>query len=159
MNKQTFYKVGKDVDMSLLLQLLSEGRLYYVSSSDELVQNAIKEILHELRKIYEYSSAEYEENMENIFLSIFSIHSIRERLVFKNGARVRKTNFGYVACILKFLVLRNCFICNLNDLLRKMFGNTNYNKNVNKSWYVFSDEEESSIKAILLNFSTRCIKP
>lgn len=159
MNKQTYYKVGKDMDLSLLMQLRAEGRLYFVSSSEELVQDAIVEVLHELRKTYEYASAEYEDNMENIFRSIFSIHSIRERLVYMHGRQVRKANYGFVACILKFLVLRNCFICNFNDLLRKMFGNTNHNKNVNKACYAFTDDEEKSIKAILLNFSSRLFKP
>ena len=159
MNKQTFYKVSEDMPMSLLNQLRQEGRLYYVSSSDELVQDAICNIICKLRKTYHLCAPEYEDNMENIYRSIFSIHSIRERLIYMHGKQVRKPNYAFVAVIMKFLIIRYSYLCTLNELLRIAFGDTSLNKNINKKYYALSDDEESSIKGILLNFSSRSFKP
>jgi hypothetical protein len=145
--------------MSLLDQLRQEGRLYYVSSSDELVQNAICDIMCKLRKTYYLCAPEYEDNMENIYRSIFSIHSIRERLIYMHGKQVRKPNYAFVAVIMKFLIIRYSYLCTLNELLRIAFGDTSLNKNINKKYYALSDNEESSIKAILLNFSSHSFKP
>jgi len=158
MNKN-FYKVSRDIQKSLLMKLLQEGRLYYVSSSDELVHDAIAEIICRLRKTYSLASPEYEDNMESIYKSIFSIRSIRERLIYKSGRQVRKANYAFVAVIMKFLIIRYSYLCNLNDLLRVAFNDTSLNKNTNKKCYALSDDEESSIKAILLKFSVHTFKP
>ena len=155
MNKQTFYKVSEDMSMSLLDQLRQEGRLYYVSSSDELVQDAICDIMCKLRKTYHLCAPEYEDNMENIYRAIFSIQSIRERLIYKSGRQVRKSNLAFVAVILRFLVIRNSYLCNLCQILRVSFGSIDMIKNTNKKCYALSDDEEGRIKAILLNFSSR----
>ena len=159
MNKQTFYKVSEDMSMSLLDQLRQEGRLYYVSSSDELVQDAICNIMCKLRKTYHLCAPEYEDNMENIYRAIFSIQSIRERLIYKSGRQVRKPNLAFVAVIMKFLIVRYSYLCTVNELLRIAFGDTSLNKNINKKCYALSDDEESRIKAILLKFSSQSFKP
>ena len=57
MNKQTFYKVSEDMSMSLLDQLRQEGRLYYVSSSDELVQKAVSSGEKKAKEIMKASHA------------------------------------------------------------------------------------------------------
>ena len=159
MNKQTFYKVSEDMSMSLLNQLRQEGRLYYVSSSDELVQDAIIVTMCKLRKTYSYASPEYEDNMENIYKCIFSIPSIRKKILYRHGKRVRQANDAFLVVIMKYLVSRYTYMCNLNDLLRLIFGNTDLNKNTNKKYYALSEDEESSIKAILLKFSSKSFKP
>lgn len=158
MNKQTFYKVSEDMSMSLLKQLRQEGRLYYVSSSDELVQKAICDIMCKLRKTYHLCAPEYEDRMENVFRSIFSIHSIRKRLIYMHGKQVRKPNYSFVAVVLRFLVSRNYYLCHLSQLLRIAFNDDNLRKNTNKKYYALSDDEEGRIKAILLNFSSQCSK-
>ena len=152
MNMQTFYKVSEDMSISLLKQLRQEGRLYYVSSSDELVQKAICDIMCKLRKTYHLCAPEYEDNMENIYRSIFSIHSIRERLIYMHGKQVRKPNYAFVAVIMKFLIIRYSYLCTLNELLRIAFGDTSLNKNTNKKCYALSDDEENRIKGVLLKF-------
>lgn len=158
MNKQTFYKVSEDMSMSLLDQLRQEGRLYYVSSSDELVQDAICDIMCKLRKTYHLCAPEYEDNMENIYRAIFSIHSIRERLIYMHGKQVRKPNYAFVAVIMKFLIIRYSYLCTLSQLLRIAFNDDNLRKNTNKKCYALSDDEENRIKAILLKFSSQSSK-
>ena len=148
MNKN-FYKVSRDLQKSLLMKLLQEGRLYYVSSSDELVHDAIAEIICRLRKTYSLASPEYEDNMESIYKSIFSIRSISERLIYKSGRQVRKANYAFVAVIMKFLIIRYSYLCNLTDLLRIAFNDTSLNKNTNKKSRILSILHQKSEKTEL----------
>ena len=135
MNKQKFYKVSADTEISVLKVLLREGRLYASSSSEEL---AISEA-----------------NIGKMLKAIFSIPTIKKRMLYKKGKVAGTTNFATVAMVLKYMQGRCVFLCNFSDLLREVFGNDNLKKNTNKSCYALSSDEESRIKAFLLNFSSK----
>ena len=152
MNKQKFYKVSADTEISVLKALLREGRLYASSSSEEL---AISEAIRMLRNIHSDVSPEYEANIGKILKAIFSIPTIKKRMLYKKGKVAGTTNFATVAMVLKYMQGRCVFLCNFSDLLREVFGNDNLKKNTNKSCYALSSDEESRIKAFLLNFSSK----
>lgn len=152
MNKQKFYKVSADTEISVLKTLLREGRLYASSSSEEL---AISEAIQMLRDIQPVVSPEYEANIGKMLKAIFSIPTIKKRMLYKKGKVAGTTNFATVAIILKYMQSRCVFLCNFSDLLREIFGNDNLKKNTNKKCYALSSDEESRIKAILLNFSSK----
>ena len=155
MNKK-FYKVSKDIPESLLIQLWHEGRLWASSSSEEL---AISEAIQKLRDIRSVVSPEYERNIEKTMQAIFSIPTIKARMLYKKGKVAGTTNYATIVIILKYLQGRYVFQCSFNELLRMVFGNTKYNKNTNKKCYSLSYEEEMRIKSILSNFSSMRDKP
>ena len=156
MNKLNFRKLSADIEISVLKALLREGRLYASSSSEEL---AISEAIQRLHDIYYVVSPEYEANIGEMLKVIFSIPTIKKRMLYKKGKVAGTTNFATVAIILKYLQGRCVFLCNFNELLRMVFGDTAMNKNTNKNYYSLSEDEESKIKAILLNFSSKSFKP
>lgn len=155
MNKQKFYKVSADTEISVLKVLLREGRLYASSSSEEL---AISEAIQMLRNIHSVVSPEYEANIGKMLKAIFSIPTIKKRMLYKKGKVAGTTNFATVAMILKYMQSRCVFLCNFSDLLREVFGNDNLKTYTNKSYYMLSDDEERQIKAYLLNFSSHMHK-
>lgn len=155
MNKQKFYKVSADTEISVLKALLREGRLYASSSSEEL---AISEAIQMLRNIHSVVSPEYEANIGKILKAIFSIPTIKKRMLYKKGKVAGTTNFATVAMVLKYMQSRCVFLCNFSDLLREIFGNDNLKTYTNKSYYMLSDDEERQIKAYLLNFSSHMHK-
>ena len=155
MNKQKFYKVSADTEISVLKALLREGRLYASSSSEEL---AISEAIRMLRNIHSVVSPEYEANIGKILKAIFSIPTIKKRMLYKKGKVAGTTNFATVAMVLKYMQSRCVFLCNFSDLLREIFGNDNLKTYTNKSYYMLSDDEERQIKAYLLNFSSHMHK-
>ena len=89
MNKQKFYKVSADTEISVLKALLREGRLYASSSSEEL---AISEAIRMLRNIHSVVSPEYEANIGKILKAIFSIPTIKKRMLYKKGKVAGTTN-------------------------------------------------------------------
>ena len=145
-------KLSADTSVSELLCLLREGRLYVASSSEEL---AISEAMRKLRSIRSVVSPEYEANIGNILKMIFSIPTIKKRMLYKKGKVAGTTNFATVASILKYLQIRSVFLCNFSSLLREIFENDDLKKNTNKPCYALSSNEESQIKAILLNFLSK----
>lgn len=155
MNKQKFYKVSADTEISVLKVLLREGRLYASSSSEEL---AISEAIQMLRNIHSVVSPEYEANIGKMLKAIFSIPTIKKRMLYKKGKVAGTTNFATVAMVLKYMQSRCVFLCNFSDLLREVFGNDNLKTYTNKSYYMLSDDEERQIKAYLLNFSSQIHK-
>ena len=155
MNKQKFYKVSADTEISVLKALLREGRLYASSSSEEL---AISESIQMLCNIHSVVSPEYEANIGKMLKAIFSIPTIKKRMLYKKGKVAGTTNFATVAMILKYMQSRCVFLCNFSDLLREIFGNDNLKTYTNKSYYMLSDDEERQIKAHLLNFSSQIHK-
>lgn len=155
MNKQKFYKVSADTEISVLKALLREGRLYASSSSEEL---AISEAIQMLRNIHSVVSPEYEANIGKMLKAIFSIPTIKKRMLYKKGKVAGTTNFATVAMILKYMQSRCVFLCNFSDLLREIFGNDNLKTYTNKSYYMLSDDEERQIKVHLLNFSSQIHK-
>ena len=155
MNKQKFYKVSADTEISVLKALLREGRLYASSSSEEL---AISEAIRMLRNIHSVVSPEYEANIGKMLKAIFSIPTIKKRMLYKKGKVAGTTNFATVAMILKYMQSRCVFLCNFSDLLREIFGNDNLKTYTNKSYYMLSDDEERQIKVHLLNFSSQIHK-
>ena len=155
MNKQKFYKVSADTEISVLKALLREGRLYASSSSEEL---AISEAIRMLRNIHSVVSPEYEANIGKILKAIFSIPTIKKRMLYKKGKVAGTTNFATVAMVLKYMQSRCVFLCNFSDLLREIFGNDNLKTYTNKSYYMLSDDEERQIKVHLLNFSSQIHK-
>ena len=155
MNKQKFYKVSADTEISVLKALLREGRLYASSSSEEL---AISEAIQMLRDIQPVVSPEYEANIGKMLKAIFSIPTIKKRMLYKKGKVAGTTNFATVAMILKYMQSRCVFLCNFSDLLREIFGNDNLKTYTNKSYYMLSDDEERQIKVHLLNFSSQIHK-
>ena len=155
MNKQKFYKVSVDTEISVLKALLREGRLYASSSSEEL---AISEAIQMLHDIHSVVSPEYEANIGKMLKAIFSIPTIKKRMLYKKGKVAGTTNFATVAMILKYMQSRCVFLCNFSDLLREIFGNDNLKTYTNKSYYMLSDDEERQIKVHLLNFSSQIHK-
>ena len=155
MNKQKFYKVSADTEISVLKVLLREGRLYASSSSEEL---AISEAIQMLCNIHSVVSPEYEANIGKMLKAVFSIPTIKKRMLYKKGKVAGTTNFATVAMILKYMQGRCVFLCNFSDLLREIFGNDNLKTYTNKSYYMLSDDEERQIKAYLLNFSSHMHK-
>ena len=155
MNKQKFYKVSADTEISVLKVLLREGRLYASSSSEEL---AISEAIQMLCNIHSVVSPEYEANIGKMLKAVFSIPTIKKRMLYKKGKVAGTTNFATVAMILKYMQSRCVFLCNFSDLLREIFGNDNLKTYTNKSYYMLSDDEERQIKAYLLNFSSHMHK-
>ena len=155
MNKQKFYKVSADTEISVLKVLLREGRLYASSSSEEL---AISEAIQMLCNIHSDVSPEYEANIGKILKAIFSIPTIKKRMLYKKGKVAGTTNFATVAMVLKYMQGRCVFLCNFSDLLREIFGNDNLKTYTNKSYYMLSDDEERQIKVHLLNFSSHMHK-
>lgn len=155
MNKQKFYKVSADTEISVLKALLREGRLYASSSSEEL---AISESIQMLCNIHSVVSPEYEANIGKMLKAIFSIPTIKKRMLYKKGKVAGTTNFATVAMILKYMQSRCVFLCNFSDLLREIFGNDNLKTYTNKSYYMLSDDEERQIKVHLLNFSSQIHK-
>ena len=155
MNKQKFYKVSADTEISVLKALLREGRLYASSSSEEL---AISEAIQMLCNIHSVVSPEYEANIGKILKAIFSIPTIKKRMLYKKGKVAGTTNFATVAMVLKYMQGRCVFLCNFSDLVREIFGNDNLKTYTNKSYYMLSDDEERQIKAYLLNFSSHMHK-
>ena len=155
MNKQKFYKVSADTEISVLKVLLREGRLYASSSSEEL---AISEAIQMLCNIHSVVSPEYEANIGKMLKAVFSIPTIKKRMLYKKGKVAGTTNFATVAMILKYMQSRCVFLCNFSDLLREIFGNDNLKTYTNKSYYMLSDDEERQIKAYLLNFSSQIHK-
>lgn len=155
MNKQKFYKVSADTEISVLKALLREGRLYASSSSEEL---AISEAIRMLCNIHSVVSPEYEANIGKILKAIFSIPTIKKRMLYKKGKVAGTTNFATVAMVLKYMQSRCVFLCNFSDLLREIFGNDNLKTYTNKSYYMLSDDEERQIKVHLLNFSSQIHK-
>ena len=155
MNKQKFYKVSADTEISVLKALLREGRLYASSSSEEL---AISEAIQMLRNIHSVVSPEYEANIGKILKAIFSIPTIKKRMLYKKCKVAGTTNFATIAMILKYMQGRCVFLCNFSDLLREVFGNDNLKTYTNKSYYMLSDDEERQIKAYLLIFSSHMHK-
>jgi len=149
MNKLKFYKVGKDISESLLNQLWQEGRLYYVSSSEELVCEAVSSALKQMRKIDEFCNAPYRKMIAEIWESILEIRRVRERLLFKKGKQQGKTNWYYVSNIVNYMVIRSVYSTSLNKLVETMFGDNRYGKAVEHPYYKLSDEEERLIKIIL----------
>lgn len=155
MNKQKFFKLRTDIELSVLKSLLKEGRLYVSSSSEEL---AIAECVKLMRKAKAMISPEYEKNYERMVESILSIPTIKQRMLYKKGKVAGTTNFATFVMVLKYLQCRYVFLCTFSDLLREIFGNDNLKKNTHKSYYALSCEEESQIKAQMLKFSGKVHK-
>ena len=149
---ENFTKLGKDTNVSELLSLLREGRLYVASSSDELVQKAISSALKRIRKIDGLCNAPYRSEIAKIWESIFYIRSIRARLLYQKGKKKDTTNWLFVVVIVKFMHIRNVYALHFNDLLKAMFGNVDLAKSVSNPNYMLTDAEESSIKGILKKF-------
>ena len=156
MNKQKFFKLRTDIELSVLKSLLKEGRLYVSSSSEEL---AIAECVKLMQKAKSMISPDYEKNYERMVESILSIPTIKQRMLYKKGKVAGTTNFATFVMVLRYLQSRYVFLCSFSDLLREIFGNTIYNKNTNKSCYALTDNEMSEIKAQMLKFSGSKHKP
>ena len=152
MNKQKFFKLRTDIELSVLKSLLSEGRLYVSSSSEEL---AIAECVKLMRKAKAMISPEYEKNCERMIETILSISTIKQRMLYKKGKVAGTTNFATFVMVLKYLQCRYVFLCTFSDLLREIFGDDKMKTYTNKSYYMLSGEEESKIKAHLSNFSSK----
>ena len=152
MNKQKFFKLRTDIELSVLKSLLSEGRLYVSSSSEEL---AIAECVKLMRKAKAMISPEYEKNCERMIETILSISTIKQRMLYKKGKVAGTTNFATFVMVLKYLQCRYVFLCTFSDLLREIFGDDKMKTYTNKSYYMLSGEEESKIKALLSNFSSK----
>jgi hypothetical protein len=154
MNKQTFYKVSEDMSMSLLDQLRQEGRLYYVSSSDELVQKAVSSALKQIRKIDGLSNEPYRKVVAEIWEEILDIRRVRERLLFKKGKQQGKVNWYYVSNIVNYLRIRDVYGVSFNKLIETMFGDNKYGKKTESPNYKLTEAEEKLIREILER--TRC---
>jgi hypothetical protein len=152
MNKQTFYKVSEDMPMSLLDQLRQEGRLYYVSSSDELVQKAVSSALKQIRKIDGLSNEPYRKVVAEIWEEILDIRRVRERLLFKKGKQQGKVNWYYVCVIVNCLYVRGVYMGRFRDLLGMLFNDISIEKSIHNRYYMLSEEEENAIKAVLQRF-------
>ena len=86
MNKQKFFKLRTDIELSVLKSLLSEGRLYVSSSSDELVQKAVASTLKQMRKIDDFCHEPYRKTIAEIWESILEIRQVDPLEVHKNKA-------------------------------------------------------------------------
>lgn len=155
MNKQKFFKLRTDIELSVLKSLLKEGRLYVSSSSEEL---AIAECVKLMQKAKAMISPEYEKNCERMIETILSIPTIKQRMLYKKGKAVGTTNFAIFVMVLKYLQCRYVFLCSFSDLLREIFGNDKLKTYTNKSCYTLSDNEIYEIKAQLLKFSGKMHK-
>ena len=149
MNKQKFFKVGKDISESLLNQLWQEGRLYYVSSSDELVQKAVSSTLKQIRKIDCFCNEPYKKEIAEIWESILDIWRVRERLLIKKGKQQGGTNWYYVCAILKYMQFRGVYDASFRKLVIMMFGDFQYGKLSETSSYKLTEKEESIIRKVL----------
>ena len=152
MNKQKFFKLRTDIELSVLKSLLSEGRLYVSSSSEEL---AIAECVKLMQKAKAMISPDYEKNCERMIETILSISTIKQRMLYKKGKVAGTTNFATFVMVLKYLQCRYVFLCTFSDLLREIFGDDKMKTYTNKSYYMLYGEEESKIKAHLSNFSSK----
>ena len=149
MNKQKFYKVSADTELSVLKALLREGRLYASSSSEELVQKAVFFALKRMRKIDDLCNEPYRSEIAKIWESILEIRRVRERLLFKKGKQKETTNWYYVCAILKYMQYRGVYDASFRKLVSTLFGSFQYGTASEKSTYKLSEKEETLIRKVL----------
>jgi hypothetical protein len=136
----------------LLNQLWQEGRLYYVSSSDELVQKAVSSTLKQIRKIDCFCNEPFKKEIAEIWESILDIWRVRKRLLFKKGKQQGKVNWYYVCVIVNCLYVRGVYMGRFRDLLGMLFNDISIEKSIHNRYYMLSEEEENAIKAVLQRF-------